>query len=102
MHLHPTPAKALNELGHQPALAQPGVSDDPDHVPIPALRVRERVVQLPQLAIPTDKPRQTPAPGDIDMPTRGTQTDELVDLDQPRAALDLAESEFAQGEIALG
>jgi hypothetical protein len=34
----------LDELGHQPALPQPGVGDHPNHLPVTAAGVGERIV----------------------------------------------------------
>jgi hypothetical protein len=44
MHLDPALADVLDELADQPALVQPGVCDDPDHLPIAVLGAGQRVV----------------------------------------------------------
>jgi hypothetical protein len=44
MHLDPALADVLDELADQPALAQPGVGGDPDHLAIAFLGTGQGVV----------------------------------------------------------
>ena len=99
--LDPARAAAIGELVAEPALADAGLGDDPDHRALAGIRLRQRPLQLRHLALAADEAREAALAGEVEPRARRADAGQLEHLDRLAGTLDLELAEVLQLEEAV-
>ena len=70
---------ALGELVAEAALADAGLADDADHLPLAGERLLQGALEHPQLLVAADEPREAARARDVEPPAGGADAGQLVD-----------------------
>ena len=96
----PGRSPALQELVAEPALPDPGLAHDPDHLPVAGERPLAGPLQRAQLVLAADEAREAARPRGVEPSPPRAEAGELMHAQRPAHALDLQLAEVPQGHLA--